>query len=71
MLERFRLVRDQIELRMRSWLEHPEAELASLREERKHERQKRPEEAADRERDREAARIGETRSKGRDPFRPA
>ena len=67
MLERFRLVRDEKELRMRSWLEHPEAELASLPEERKHESQKRLEEAADRER--EAARTDETRSKGRDAFR--
>src|ERR671920_1450592 len=34
MLERFRAVRDQIELRMRGWLEHPEEELRKLREER-------------------------------------
>jgi arsenate reductase len=45
-LERFRLVRDQIELRMRDWLEHPEGELKRLREE--HERRERLEEAADR-----------------------
>ena len=34
MLERFRAVRDQIELRMRGWLERPEVELKRLREER-------------------------------------
>jgi hypothetical protein len=34
MLERFRAVRDQIEMRMREWLEHPEEELRKLREER-------------------------------------
>jgi hypothetical protein len=39
MLERFRAVRDQIELRLRGWLEHPEEELRKLREER--ERQER------------------------------
>jgi hypothetical protein len=39
MLERFRAVRDQIELRLRGWLEHPEEELGKLRE--KRERQER------------------------------
>ena len=47
-LERFRHVRDQIELRMRDWLEHPEGELKRLREEREYERRERLEEAADR-----------------------
>jgi arsenate reductase len=70
-LERFRLVRDQIELRMRDWLEHPEGELKRLREEREHERRERLEEAAEREREREAARIGETGPEGWDPFRRA
>lgn len=32
MLERFRAVRDQIELRMKEWLEHPEGEMKKLRE---------------------------------------
>jgi arsenate reductase len=41
MLERFRAVRDQIELRMRVWLEHPEEELRKLREERERERRER------------------------------
>jgi arsenate reductase (thioredoxin) len=68
MLERFRLVRDQIELRMRGWLEHPEGELKRLRE---HEHRERLEEAADREREREAAHIGETGPEGWDPFRRA
>ena len=67
-LERFRLVRDRIELRMRDWLEHPEGELKRLREEREHERRERLEEAAEREREREAARIGETGPEGWDPF---
>ncbi len=31
MLERFRTVRDQVELRMRGWLEQPEVELEMLR----------------------------------------
>lgn len=34
MPERLRAVRDQIELRLRVWLEHPEEELRKLREER-------------------------------------
>ncbi len=41
MLERFRLVRDQIELRMKEWLEHPEVEMEKLREERNKERKER------------------------------
>ena len=69
MLERFRLVRDQIELRMKGWLDHPEGELERLREERERERRERLEEAAYHEREREAARVGETGSEGRDPFR--
>ena len=52
----------------RDWLEHPEGELKRLREEREHERRERLEEAADREREREAARIGETGPEGWDPF---
>ena len=34
MLERFRAVCDEIELKIRDWLEHPEDELRKLREER-------------------------------------
>jgi arsenate reductase len=41
MLERFREVRDQIELKMRDWLEHPEQELRKLKEERERERRER------------------------------
>lgn len=41
MLERFRDVRDQIEMRVRGWLEHPEEELARLRAEREEERRER------------------------------
>jgi arsenate reductase (thioredoxin) len=40
-LERFRAVRDEIELRMKTWLEHPEEELKKLREERERERRER------------------------------
>ena len=40
-LERFRAVRDEIELRMKDWLEHPEGELEKLREERERERRER------------------------------
>ena len=43
MLERFRAVRDEIELKLRDWLEHPEEELRKLREEREHERRERME----------------------------
>lgn len=63
MLERFRAVRDQIELRMSGWLERPEHELEKLRDERERERL----EAETRER--EAARAGE--AAGWDPFRRA
>lgn len=45
MLERFRKVRDEIELKVKNWLEHPEAELAKLREERERERKERMEAA--------------------------
>lgn len=41
MLERFRQVRDEIEIKVRDWLEHPEAELKRLRESREHEREER------------------------------
>ena len=40
-LERFRKVRDEIELKIRDWLEHPEHELKKLREERERERRER------------------------------
>ena len=66
-LERFRAVRDEIELRMKAWLEHPERELARLREERERERRERLET----ERQRTETSVGETgeREAGRDPFR--
>ena len=41
MLERFRLVRDQTELKIRDWLEHPGRELRKLKEERERERTER------------------------------
>jgi len=41
MLERFRQVRDEIELKIRDWLEDPEQELMKLREERERERRER------------------------------
>jgi len=68
MLERFRAVRDEIELRMRGWLEQPEVELRRMREERERERRQRLEEAEQREAEsREAASVGEQH----DPFRRA
>jgi arsenate reductase (thioredoxin) len=60
MLERFRAVRNQIELRMRGWLEHPEEELRKLREERERERRERLDAAR-----REVAAVGDGRP---DPF---
>ena len=68
MLERFRAVRDGIELRIKGWLERPEHELELLREERERERRERLEEA---EREREAAPVGEAGVEGWDPFRRA
>jgi hypothetical protein len=62
-LERFRAVRDQIELRMRGWLEQPEEELKRHREER--ERRERLEEAVAREAECEVASVGEEE---RNPF---
>jgi arsenate reductase (thioredoxin) len=41
MLERFRKGRDEIELKIRDWLEHPEQELKKRREERERERRER------------------------------
>ncbi len=49
----FGLARDQIEMRMRGWLERPEHELELLREERERERRERRESE-----EREAASIG-------------
>lgn len=40
-LEKFREVRDEIEHKIREWLEHPEEELAKLKAERERERRKR------------------------------
>ena len=68
MLERFRAVRDGIELRIKGWLERPEHELELLREERERERRQRLEEA---DREREAAPVGEAGAEGWDPFRRA
>jgi len=45
MLERFRAVRDEMELKIEDWLERPEAELAKLKEERDRERRERMEAA--------------------------
>src|SRR5215210_2046145 len=45
MLERFRVVRDEIEIKIRDWLEHPEQELKKLKEQREHERRERLEAA--------------------------
>ena len=68
-LERFRAVRDEIEIRMRNWLEHPEGELRRLREERERERRERLEAEA---REREAASVGSpTSGQGHDPLRRA
>ena len=41
MLERFRAVRDEIELKIKDWLEHPERELEKPKEERERERRER------------------------------
>jgi hypothetical protein len=68
-LERFRGVRDRIEIRMRARLEQPEAEMKRLREER--ERERREWQAAE-EREREAASIGTPASgQEHEPFRRA
>ena len=55
MLERFRAVRDEIEWKIRDWLDNPEAELAKLKEEREQERWERME-AAHREAEQKAGR---------------
>jgi arsenate reductase (thioredoxin) len=41
MLDKFREIRDEIEFKIKHWLEHPEEELAKLRAERERERQER------------------------------
>lgn len=41
MLEKFREIRDEIEMKIRRWLEHPEEELKSLEEQRERERRER------------------------------
>ena len=66
-LERFRAVRDQIEPKIRGWLERPEAELRGLREERERERRRERLEAE--ERGHETALVGNpTESLEHDPF---
>ena len=62
MLERFRAVRDEIEMRMKTWLEHPEAELARLREQRERERRERMEAA------RSEAAVSDSGTGRPDPF---
>jgi arsenate reductase (thioredoxin) len=62
MLERFRAVRDEIELRLKIWLEHPEAELARLREQRERERRERMEAA------RSEAAVSDSGDGRSDPF---
>jgi arsenate reductase len=69
MLERFRAVRDQIEVRMREWLEHPEEELRKLREERERERRKRLEAESRAGAASRATAVGDASE--RDPFRRA
>jgi arsenate reductase (thioredoxin) len=69
MLERFRAVRDQIEVRMREWLEHPEEELRKLREERERERRERLEVEARAGAPSQATEVGDASE--RDPFRRA
>jgi arsenate reductase len=67
MLERLRAVRDEIEIRMRGWLEQPEAELRRLREERERERRVRLEAE-----ERGTAPVGGPASgQAHDPFRRA
>src|SRR5215216_3067065 len=67
MLERFREVRDQIELKIRDWLEHPEQELRKLKEERERERRERL--AARWEADKRAQRIEGLPRDGRERHR--
>ena len=69
MLERFRAVRDQIEMRMREWLEHPEEELRKLREERERERRERLEAESRAGAASQATSIGDGAE--HDPFRRA
>jgi len=57
MLERFREVRDEIELKIRDWLEHHEKELSKLREEHERERRRERLAAARREADEHAQRL--------------
>jgi arsenate reductase len=73
MLERFRVVRDEIELKLKDWLERPEEELKRLKEERERERRERLEaarrEAADRGASFAAAQAGGGRT-ALTPVRP-
>jgi arsenate reductase len=55
-LDRFREIRDEIEAKIRDWLDHPEEELAKLKEERERERKERLE-ADRREADDRAQRL--------------
>ena len=71
MLERFRAVRDEIELKIEDWLERPEEELRKLREERERERLERLEAEQEAAREREAAHAGRAAPEGWDPFRRA
>ena len=56
MLDKFREIRDEIELKLKNWLEDPEEELAKLKAERERERRERLE-AARREADERAQRL--------------
>jgi hypothetical protein len=68
MLERFREIRDEIELKIRDWLERPEEELKKLEEERERERRERLEAARREAESRDAfAAVGETEAVGATP----
>jgi arsenate reductase (thioredoxin) len=68
MLERFRAVRDEIDLRMKTWLEHPEVELARLRKQRERERRE-LRERLEAKRQGETTPVGGAGYEGYDPFR--
>jgi len=73
MLERFRKVRDEIELRIKAWLERPEDELKKHKEERERERRERLETARREATDRGASFVGAPAAGGtaaRYPARP-
>ena len=65
-LDRFREIRDEVEVKIKGWLEYPEEELKKLKADRERERLERLEAARRDAEARDAARVGEEAAEARE-----